>query len=113
MAAQGFNPFYFSIIGFLIVFFTLLSLVFIVAFIKWLDGRWEQREGKHKEQALNMPQNIDNTTLVLISAALGVYFQGRARIKRVRVLPRSAKQGGSWAFQARTILQGSHGGTKR
>lgn len=108
MAAQEFNPFYFSVIGFLIVFCTLFSLVLIVAFIKWLDGRWELREAKHKEQALKMPQNIDNTTLVLISAALGVYFQGRARIKRVRVLPHNAKQGGSWAFQARTVLQGSH-----
>lgn len=112
MTAQNINPLYFSVIGFLIVFATLLILVLIVSFIKWLDKSWENREAAHKERALNMPQNIDNTTLILISAAIGAYFQGRAYIKRVRVLPHTAKQGGSWAFQARTMLQGSHN-TKR
>lgn len=112
MAAQQINPLYFSIIGFFIVLGTLFVLVSIVTFMKWLDGQWEHREASHKEKALQMPQNIDNTTLVLISAAIGAYFQGRARIRRVRVLPKTAKQGGSWAFQARTSLQGSHN-TKR
>lgn len=108
MTAQNINPLYFSLIGFLIVFMTLFALVLLVAFIKWLDGRWEEREAMGRERALHMQQDIDNVTLVLISAAIGAYFQGRAHIKRVRVLPHTAKQGGSWAFQARTILQGSH-----
>lgn len=112
MAAQNINPLYFSVVAFFIVFATLFVLVVIISLIKRLDKSWEDREAAHKERALIMPQNIDNTTLVLISAAIGAYFQGRARIKRVRVLPRTAKQGGSWAFQARTTLQGSHN-TKR
>lgn len=108
MTAQQFDPVYFSLIGFLIVFITLFALVLMVSFIKWIDKRWEERETMQKEAALNKPQNIDNTTLILISAAIGAYFQGRARIRRVRVLPHMAKQGGSWAFQARANLQGSH-----
>ena len=38
-------------------------------------------------------QNIDNTTLVLISAAVAAYTHNKARVRRVRVLPSKAKQG--------------------
>lgn len=53
-------------------------------------------------------QNIDNTTLVLISAAVAAYTHNKAKIRRVRVLPAKAKQGGNWAMQARSALQSSH-----
>ncbi len=57
-------------------------------------------------------QNIDNTTLVLISAAVAAYTHNKARVRRVRVLPARAKQGGNWAMQARSALQSSHIGKK-
>ena len=57
-------------------------------------------------------QNIDNTTLVLISAAVAAYTHNKARVRRVRVLPAKAKQGGNWAMQARSALQSSHVGKK-
>ena len=53
-------------------------------------------------------QNIDNTTLVLISAAFAAYTHNKAKIRRIRVLPAKAKQGGNWAMQARSALQSSH-----
>lgn len=53
-------------------------------------------------------QNIDNTTLVLISAAVAAYTHNKAKIRRIRVLPAKAKQGGNWAMQARSALQSSH-----
>lgn len=53
-------------------------------------------------------QNIDNTTLVLISAAVAAYTHNKAKIRRIRVLPAKAKQGGDWAMQARSALQSSH-----
>ena len=53
-------------------------------------------------------QNIDNTTLVLISAAVAAYTHNKAKVRRVRVLPAKAKQGGNWAMQARSALQSSH-----
>ncbi|MDE7314394.1 MAG: OadG family protein [Mucispirillum sp.] len=57
-------------------------------------------------------QNIDNTTLVLISAAVAAYTHNKAKVRRVRVLPSKAKQGGNWAMQARSALQSSHSGKK-
>ena len=53
-------------------------------------------------------QNIDNTTLVLISAAVAAYTHNKAKVRRVRVLPAKAKQGGNWAMQVRSALQSSH-----
>ena len=53
-------------------------------------------------------QNIDNTTLVLISAAVAAYTHNKAKVRRVRVLPTKAKQGGNWAMQVRSALQSSH-----
>ena len=49
---------------------------------------------------------------VLISAAVAAYTHNKARVRRVRVLPSKAKQGGNWAMQARSALQSSHSGKK-
>ncbi len=97
-----------SFVGVFIVFATLFILVLFVSFIKWADGKWEERELLEKENALMKQQTIDDTTLVLVSAAIATYFKGRAVIRRVRVLPKSPKQGGLWATQARSVLQSSH-----
>lgn len=97
-----------TIVGIFITFTALFILVIIVNFLKWLDHKWEEREHHEEKEAYSKHQNVDDTTLVLISAAIATYFKGRAVIKRVRVLPNSARRGGTWATQARTVLQSSH-----
>ena len=97
-----------TVVGLIITFGVLYMLVLFVSAIKWADNKWEHREEHEKEEALTSQQNIDNTTIVLISAAVATYFKGRAVIKRLRVLPSSPKRGGNWANQARTVLQSSH-----
>ncbi len=56
-------------------------------------------------------QNIDNTTLVLISAAVATYTHQKAKIRRIRVLPDKPKKGGNWAMQMRNVIQ-SHNSKK-
>ncbi len=69
-------------------------------------------EDNSTEQDKTKEQNIDNTTLILISAAVAAYTHNKASIRRIRVLPTKAKQGGNWAMQARSALQSSHSGKK-
>ncbi len=97
-----------TIVGIFITFSVLFILAGLLNLIKWLDGKWEERENKEEKAAFAKDQNIDDLSLVLISASIAAYFKGRAVIKRVRVLPSSAKRGGSWATQTRTVLQSSH-----
>lgn len=108
MLEKFFAGLYMSAVGFAIVFSVLLLLACIVSIIKRLDDYWQDKEEKEKEKAFSKMQTIDNTTLVLISAAVATYFKGRMRVRRVRVLPDIARSGGSWASQTRTVLQGSH-----
>ncbi|MBQ3034063.1 MAG: OadG family protein [Deferribacterales bacterium] len=97
-----------TLVGIVITFGVLYLLVLFISAIKWADHKWEEREEGEKEKALSDQQTMDNTTLVLISAAVATYFKGRAVIRRVRVLPKNPKRGGNWATQARTVLQSSH-----
>ena len=97
-----------TIVGIFITFAVLFLLVILLNLLKWVDSKWEIREQKQEQAAFAKDQNIDDLSLVLISASIAAYFKGRAVIKRVRVLPSSAKRGGSWATQTRTVLQSSH-----
>lgn len=97
-----------TVVGIFITFSVLLLLACIIFFIKWLDHKWEEREHKEEKIAFAKDPNVDDLTLVLISAAIATYYKGRAYVKRVRVLPSTAKRGGSWASQTRTVLQSSH-----
>ena len=97
-----------TLVGIIITFGVLYILLLLISGIKWADHKWEEREKHEKEKALSNPQTVDDTTLVLISAAVATYFKGRAVIRRVRVLPKTPKRGGSWATQARIVLQSSH-----
>ena len=73
----------------------------------------KDHKGEIIKQNSQEAQNIDNTTLVLISAAVAAYTHNKARIRRIRVLPSKAKQGGNWAMQARSALQSSHSGKNK
>lgn len=104
-----------------VVFAVLVIMIIFIDLFKSLEplldkaGALFAKKGSKDESAAQdsqKEQNIDNTTLVLISAAVAAYTHNKARIRRVRVLPAKAKQGGNWAMQARSALQASHGGKK-
>ncbi len=100
----------YSIIGFSIVFSVLLLLVVMVYIFNWADEKLVTRQlVKVKDDGVNKKmQGIDDTTLVLLSAAVATYFNGRAYITKVRVLPNKPRVGSSWNVQGRIALQGSH-----
>ena len=98
----------FSIIGILIVFGSLALIAFSVSVIRRADDNWQKREENKKQAASEKEPTIDNTTLVLISAAVATMFQGRAYIRKVRrLLPRDAASS-PWSSQGRSVLHGSH-----
>ena len=75
--------------------------------IRLLDKDWNSREKQQKVEALEKQQDIDDLTLVLISAAVATLINGRHRIKNVsRVMPSSGSS--PWSMQGRSVLLGSH-----
>ena len=108
-------------IGVGVVFAVLAIMIIFINLFKALEPMLDKislifakKDSKGEVVQLNSQeeQNIDNTTLVLISAAVAAYTHNKARVRRVRVLPARAKQGGNWAMQARSALQSSHIGKK-
>lgn len=104
-----------------VVFAVLVIMIIFINLFKALEPMLDKvgkmfakkdSKGEVDEQNSQEEQNIDNTTLVLISAAVAVYTHNKARVRRVRVLPAKAKQGGNWVMQARSALQASHIGKK-
>lgn len=96
-----------SIAGIIVVFVILTLISGMVAMIRLLDRDWNQRETKQKAEALEKPQDIDDLTLVLISAAVATLIKGRHRIRNVsRVTPSSDSS--PWSMQGRSVLLGSH-----
>ena len=103
----------FTVVGLLIVFGALIIVALLVAFISKVDDRWRERESAEKQSALAADQNIDTTTLILISAAAATLLQGKFHIRRVRRLLRAGGQRSPWSTQGRAILMGSHVVSKR
>ncbi len=100
-----------------VVFAVLIIMIIFINVFKAVEPLFDKlgsiftkKDNKSETTATNSQeeQNIDNTTLVLISAAVAAYTHNKARVRRVRVLPAKAKQGGNWAMQARSALQSSH-----
>ena len=105
-----------------VVFAVLVIMIIFIRLFKALEPMLDKAgalfakkdsNGEIVEQNSQDAQNIDNTTLVLISAAVAAYTHNKARIRRVRVLPSKPKQGGNWAMQARSALQSSHSGKNK
>lgn len=96
-----------SLAGILIVFLILAFIALVVAVISFLDSDWRNREKRKISEALVKPQNIDDLSLVLITAAVATMLKGRHRIRSVsRVKPSS--QASVWSIQGRSVLLGSH-----
>ncbi|MDX2473786.1 MAG: OadG family transporter subunit [Candidatus Krumholzibacteria bacterium] len=97
-----------AIAGVLIVFGVLALISLVVALLKKLDGRWQDHERRVDEAAVTREPTIDNTTLVLISAAAATVVQGRFRVRRIHRLLSPKRKRTPWSAQGRLILQGSH-----
>ena len=97
-----------AIAGILIVFGVLALISLVVALLKKLDGRWQDHERRVDEAAVSKEPAIDNTTLVLISAAVATVVQGRFRVRRIHRLLSPKRKRTPWSAQGRVILQGSH-----
>lgn len=97
-----------SLIGLLVVFFVLALIASVVSLIRKLDDRWQRTEARNAEAALQKRATIDNTTVVLISAAVATVVVGRHRIRKIRRLLSPQVQRTPWSAQGRLILQGSH-----
>jgi Na+-transporting methylmalonyl-CoA/oxaloacetate decarboxylase gamma subunit len=98
----------FAVVGISIVFGALVIISVIIALVRRLEDRWHAHETKDKAEALTKEPTLDNTTLVLISAAVATMIQGRFHIRKVRrLMPRDAMKG-PWSVQGRAILHGSH-----
>ncbi len=97
-----------AIVGVLIVFGVLALIATVVALLKRLDDRWQDHEARQKAAAVDKEPTIDDTTLVLISAAAAVAVDGRFRVRRIRRLLSPKQKRTPWSAQGRLILQGSH-----
>lgn len=96
-----------SLVGIFIVFVVLAVTAGMVAAIRRLDRRWQEREAREDAEALAAEPTIDTTTLILISAAVATFVEGRHRIRAVRRVgvPQRSQ---SWSAQGRAVLMGSH-----
>lgn len=74
---------------------------------KYFSGRKKTSE-QDEGQAAGQTSNIDNLTLVLISAAAATMIQGRFHIKKVRRLMPGDHVNSPWATRGLAILHGSH-----
>ena len=102
-----------AIAGILIVFAVLILIATVVSLFKRVDDRWRAHEAALAAQSTSRTQNIDDITLLLISAAAATVVGGRFRVRRIhRLLPMRTKRT-PWSSQGRSILQGSHAITRK
>ncbi len=97
-----------TIAGILIVFSVLALIAIVVALLKKLDARWQDHEHRLDVAAVHKTPTIDDTTLVLISAAVATTVRGRFRVRRIRRLLSPRRTRSAWSAQGRLTLQGSH-----
>jgi Na+-transporting methylmalonyl-CoA/oxaloacetate decarboxylase gamma subunit len=94
--------------GLVIVFGVLALIALVVAVFKRLDDHWQAQEEAARDLATRKPQTIDDTTLVLITAACATVVAGRFRVRRIRRLLSPRTKRTPWSAQGRLTLQGSH-----
>ena len=93
--------------GLVVVFASLTLISLAIAFMRYLDEKAKPPKAPVVENSVK-DQNIDNLTLVLISAACATMIQGRFRIKTVRRLVTRDSAHAGWSAQGRSVLLGSH-----
>jgi Na+-transporting methylmalonyl-CoA/oxaloacetate decarboxylase gamma subunit len=99
---------YTTIIGFSVVFAVLTLIALVISQIRRFDEKWQHKEENEAEQATSKEQNIDYTTLILISAAVATIVNGKFRIRRIsRVLSGNVHRT-PWSSHGRAALHNSH-----
>lgn len=97
-----------TFVGVAIVFSVLAIIASVVALFKKLDDHWQKQEETASVKALEKDQTIDDTTLLLISAAVSTVVAGRFRVRKIRRLLSPKTKRTPWSSQGRVTLQGSH-----
>lgn len=92
-----------ALTGMLVVFTVLALISLLVATFGYLDRRFTTE--KTDDKTVKQSPEIDNITLILISAAVTTILRGRHRIHRIRRLDRI---GSGWQQSGRAILHASH-----
>ncbi|PIE24765.1 MAG: hypothetical protein CSA62_02735 [Planctomycetota bacterium] len=95
-----------AISGFLIVFVVLGIISFVVSLFRHLDKLLQKREDAQEEKP--QEQTIDDTTLILITAACATAVAGRFKVRRVRRILSPRTHRTPWSSQGRISLLGSH-----
>ena len=97
-----------TFIGWAITYGALALIGIVITLIRRFDDTWELREEHQSAAAFEKTPTIDDTTLVLITAACTTMIEGRFHIRSVRkLLPTDAKRS-PWSAQGRAVLHGSH-----
>lgn len=99
-----------TVVGVFIVFSVLALISLMVTLFKRLDDYWQRQEEAKADSETDSAdeQNIDDTTLLLISAACATVVGGRFRVRRIHRLLSPKQRRTPWSSQGRLILQGSH-----
>jgi len=95
--------------GMVIVFTSLILIAFAIALMSKIDETLIKRKAEKNLPEPEPEQTLDNTTLVLITAAVtAVLEKKRFRLSSVRrIVSRDAKIAG-WTMEGRSVLHGSH-----
>jgi len=98
-----------SVAGISIVFTSLIIISLVVSIMRQIDEKIERRKADSKDEEPKKEQTLDNTTLVLISAAAAATVRHRNfRIRSVRRIVSRDARGAGWTMQGRSVLHGSH-----
>jgi NADH:ubiquinone oxidoreductase subunit 5 (subunit L)/multisubunit Na+/H+ antiporter MnhA subunit len=104
----------YSVIAFSIVFASLFTVIVVIKIFLVFDAQLEKLDQKKKKvEEAPKAQNIDNTTLVLISASVAAVLKSKAKTGRIRKIASLARHGSTWADAGRITLLGSHNINKR
>ncbi len=97
-----------SLVGMSIVFLVLALVVGAITLMRRLDERWLAAEEQAESAAFERTPTVDQTTVVLIAAAVATLIAGRHRIRQIRRLPPGEQPSSAWSVTGRAALQGSH-----
>ena len=97
-----------ALAGLVIVFAVLSLIALVVSFFKRLDDHWQEQEKKAADRSLTRTPTIDDTTLVLLTAAVATVVSGRFKVHRIHRLLSPRTKRTPWSAQGRVTLQGSH-----
>jgi len=97
-----------ALVGFGIVFGVLSLTATMVWLVGRVDARWQQREALVEQQRVEREPTIDDTTMVIIAAAVVATLGARVRVRSVRRLISPDARTDTWSSHGRATLLGSH-----